>query len=200
MMAENKRTGKAERTTRETTVKAEVTIDGNGKASINTPVGFLNHMLELLARHARLDIQVEASGDVEVDAHHTTEDVGIVLGEALRKALGRKVGIVRFADARVPMQDSLADVALDLSGRPLLCFNAQFPTSKVGAFDVELVPEFLQAFTNHGGLNLHVDLVRGTNSHHIAEAIFKALARALREAAAIDPGAAGEVPSTKGTL
>lgn len=199
-MAKTKRTGTAERTTRETSVKAEITLGGGGKASINTPVGFMNHMLELLARHARFDISVEASGDVQVDAHHTTEDVGIVLGEAFRSALGGKEGIVRFADARVPMQDSLATVAVDLSGRPLLSFNAQFPTDKVGEFDVELVPEFLQAFVNNAGLTLHVDLVRGSNSHHIAEAIFKATARALRAAVAIDPSAAGEVPSTKGTL
>jgi len=199
-MAKTKRTGNAERTTRETSVKAEITLGGGGKASINTPVGFLNHMLELLARHARFDISVEASGDVQVDAHHTTEDVGIVLGEAFRSALGGKEGIVRFADARVPMQDSLATVAVDLSGRPLLSFNAQFPTDKVGEFDVELVPEFLQAFVSNAGLTLHVDLVRGSNSHHIAEAIFKATARALRAAVAIDPEAAGEVPSTKGTL
>jgi len=199
-MAKTKRTGTAERTTRETSVKAEITLGGGGKASINTPVGFMNHMLELLARHARFDISVEASGDVQVDAHHTTEDVGIVLGEAFRSALGGKEGIVRFADARVPMQDSLATVAVDLSGRPLLSFNAQFPTDKVGEFDVELVPEFLQAFVNNAGITLHVDLVRGSNSHHIAEAIFKATARALRAAVAIDPSAAGEVPSTKGTL
>ena len=199
-MAKKRRTGSAERTTRETSVKAEITLAGGGKASINTPVGFLNHMLELLARHARFDISVEASGDVQVDAHHTTEDVGIVLGEAFRNALGGKEGIVRFADARVPMQDSLAMVAVDLSGRPLLCFNAQFPTDKVGEFDVELVPEFLQAFTNNAAVTLHVDIVRGSNSHHIAEAIFKATARALRAAVAIDPEAAGEVPSTKGTL
>ena len=199
-MGKQKRTATAERTTRETSVRAELSLDGSGKAAVNTPVGFLNHMLELLARHARFDITVEAGGDVEVDAHHTTEDVGIVLGDALREALGDKAGIVRFADARVPMQDSLVAVALDLSGRPLLIFNAQFPTDKVGEFDVELVAEFLQAFSNHGGLNLHVDLIRGTNSHHVAEAVFKATARALRAAATIDPQAAGEVPSTKGTL
>ena len=199
-MARMKRTGTAERTTRETSVKAEITLDGSGKAAINTPVGFLDHMLELLARHARFDISVEATGDVQVDAHHTTEDVGIVLGEAFRVALGGKEGIVRFADARVPMQDSLAVVAVDISGRPLLNFNAQFPTDKVGEFDVELVPEFLQAFTNNAGITLHVDMVRGSNSHHIAEAVFKATARALRAAVAIDPEAAGEVPSTKGTL
>ena len=199
-MAKTKRTGKAERTTRETSVKAEVALDGSGKASLNTPVGFLNHMLELLARHARFDVSVEASGDVQVDAHHTSEDVGIVLGEAFRKALGGKEGIVRFADARVPMQDSLATVAVDVSGRPLLIFSAQFPTDKVGEFDVELVPEFLQAFVTNAAITLHVDVVRGSNSHHMAEAIFKATARALRAAIAIDAEAAGEVPSTKGTL
>ena len=199
-MARKQRTAQAERTTKETSFRVEITLDGTGKASIQTPVGFLNHMLELLAKHARLDITMQGAGDVAVDAHHTTEDAGIVLGEAFRKALGDKQGIARFADARVPMQDSLAAVAVDISGRPLLSFNAKFPSDKVGEFDVELVPEFLQAFATHAGITVHVDVVRGSNTHHIAEAIFKALARALRAAVALDPGAAGEVPSTKGTL
>ncbi len=199
-MENKQRTGTAERTTRETSFRAEITLDGTGKAELQTGVGFLNHMLELLARHARFDITVKGSGDLDVDAHHSTEDVGIVLGEAFREALGEKRGISRFADARLPMQDSLAAVAVDISGRPLLSFNAEFPSKRVGEFDVELVPEFLQAFCNSAGITLHVDVVRGSNSHHIAEAIFKATARALRAAVAIDPAAAGEVPSTKGTL
>ena len=199
-MAEKPRTATAERTTRETSFRTEINLDGSGKAEVRTGVGFLDHMLELLARHARFDITAEGTGDLEVDAHHSTEDVGIVLGQAFREALGDKVGITRFADARVPMQESLAAAAVDISGRPLLSLNAQFPTPKVGEFDVELVGEFLQAFVTNAGISLLVDLLRGENSHHIAEAIFKATARALRAAVAIDPEAAGEVPSTKGTL
>jgi len=188
------------RETRETRVSVELNLDGSGESNIETGVGFLNHMLELLAKHARLDVRVEATGDLDVDPHHTTEDVGIVFGDVFRQALGDKAGIVRFADARVPMQDSLAVVALDVSGRTYLSCNADFPTAKVGEFDVELVAEFLQAFCTHAGLNMHVDVVRGENSHHISEAIFKALARALRCAVSEDPQAAGEIPSTKGTL
>ena len=199
-MTQKKRTGKAERTTRETSLRAELTLEGSGSARIGTPVGFLNHMLELLCRHARFDLTLEGTGDVEVDAHHTTEDAGIVLGMALKEALGEKRGIVRFADTLVPMQGSLASVALDVSGRPGLVFNAAFPTPKVGDFDVELVAEFLEALCAQAGLNLHVDVVRGENSHHVAEAVFKALARALRTAVAIDPDAPDEVPSTKGRL
>ena len=199
-MATKKRMGKAERKTRETSIQVEVCLDGAGKANVLTGVGFLDHMLELLARHGRFDIKVRGSGDLEVDAHHTTEDVGIVLGQAFKKALGEKAGIVRFGDECVPMQDALAEAAVDISGRPLLCYNAQFPASKVGEFDVELVREFLQAFATNAGTTLHVDVVRGETTHHIAEAIFKALARSLRAAVAIDPETMGEVPSTKGTL
>jgi len=199
-MAKKGRRAEAERTTRETSIRAELALDGTGRADIRTGVGFLDHMLELLARHARFDLKVEGTGDLDVDAHHTTEDVGIVLGEAFAKALGGKEGIRRFADARVPMQESLADVSVDISGRPFLGFRAEFPTSKIGDFDVELVSEFLQAFVNNAAIALHVELVRGTNSHHIAEAIFKGLALALRLAVSIDPDAAREVPSTKGLL
>jgi len=199
-MAKNLRKASAKRTTRETAIVVEIALDGTGKSTTETGVGFLDHMLELLARHSRFDLTVKASGDLKVDAHHTTEDVGIVLGTAFSKALGDKAGIVRFAEASVPMQDSLAIASVDICGRAFLSYNVQFPSSKVGEFDVELVGEFLQAFVNNAGITLHVDLVRGTNTHHIAEAVFKALARALRTAAAIDPAAAGEVPSTKGTL
>jgi imidazoleglycerol-phosphate dehydratase len=199
-MAERKRIARSERKTRETSVCVELCLDGKGKCETKTGVGFLDHMLELLARHARFDLKVSASGDLNVDAHHTTEDVGIVLGEAFKEALGDKAGIVRFADACVPMQDSLASVAVDLSGRPLLSFNAKFPAEKVGEFDVELVGEFLLAFATNAGLTLHVDVVRGENTHHVVEAIFKAVARTLRAAVAIDPEARGEVPSTKGRL
>jgi imidazoleglycerol-phosphate dehydratase len=199
-MANEQRTATVERTTRETSIRLTLSLEGRGRGEIATPVGFLNHMLELFARHGRFDLSVQASGDVAVDAHHTVEDVGIVLGQAFIRALGDKKGIVRFADARVPMQDSLAAVAVDVSGRPELVYNAAYPAQKIGEFDVELVEEFLRAFCNNALLTLHVDVVRGSNSHHIAEAIFKATARALRQAAAIDPQAAGEVPSTKGRL
>jgi len=199
-MANEQRTATVERTTRETSIRLTLSLEGSGRGEIATPVGFLNHMLELFARHGRFDLSVQASGDVAVDAHHTVEDVGIVLGQAFIRALGDKKGIVRFADARVPMQDSLAAVAVDVSGRPELVYNAAYPAQKIGEFDVELVEEFLRAFCNNALLTLHVDVVRGSNSHHIAEAIFKATARALRQAAAIDPQAAGEVPSTKGRL
>jgi len=199
-VSESKRTGRVERKTRETSIRAELCLDGQGRAELSTGVGFLDHMLELLARHGRFDIRCQATGDLEVDAHHTTEDVGIVLGDAFREALGEKKGIVRFADAHVPMQESLAAVAVDLSGRPLLVYQVEFPAAKVGVFDVELVQEFFQAFCTHALITMHVDLVRGQNSHHIAEAVFKAAARALRAAVAIDPQAAGEVPSTKGSL
>ena len=199
-MAHAPRIGKTERTTRETSISLSIALDGAGKSDVQTGVGFLNHMLELLARHARFDLDVRATGDTDVDAHHTTEDVGIVLGTALAEALGDKKGITRFANARMPMQESLAEAAVDICGRAFLSFNVEFPTPKVGEFDVELVSEFLQAFVSNAGVTLHVDLIRGGNSHHIAEAVFKSLARALRSAVAIDPNAAGEVPSTKGAL
>jgi len=201
MKVEKKRRSSAvERTTRETSLRAEVCLDGRGKSDLDTGVPFLDHMLELLARHGRFDIACRGSGDVRVDAHHTTEDAGIVLGQAFGRALGKKEGIRRFGEARVPMQESLAVVAVDISGRALLHYNVRFPTAKVGEFDVELVGEFFQAFCSNAAITMHVDLVRGQNSHHIAEAIFKAAARALRAAVAMDPEAAGEVPSTKGTL
>ncbi len=199
-MAENERSASAERKTRETSIRVELSLDGTGQCQAATGVGFLDHMLDLLTRHAGFDLTVRAEGDLEVDAHHSTEDVGIVLGTALGDALGDKRGITRFGDARVPMEESLAAVALDLSGRGSLSYQAEFPTHKVGEFDVELVEEFLHAFCLNGGITMHVDVVRGHNSHHIAEAIFKAVARALRTAVAIDPRAAGEVPSTKGIL
>ena len=199
-MTEEGRRASAERQTRETTISTELNLDGTGRSQIDTGVGFLNHMLELLAKHALFDVTIQARGDLDVDPHHTTEDVGIVLGDVLCQALGDKAGVTRFADARCPMQESLASVALDVSGRPYLSYNVGFPTQKVGEFDVELVAEFLHAFCTHGGLNMHVDVIRGENSHHIAEAIFKALARALRQAVRIDSRAAGQIPSTKGTL
>lgn len=199
-MKEKQRRAVVERKTRETSISVDLALDGTGLSEISTGVGFLDHMLDLLTRHALFDVRCQASGDLKVDAHHTTEDVGIALGKAFSEALGDKRGIARFADSRVPMEDSLAEIAIDISGRGLLSYNAKFPSSRVGDFDVELVREFLHAFCLNAGITMHVDLVRGDNSHHIAESIFKGAARALRAAVAIDPSAAGEVPSTKGVL
>jgi len=199
-MAEAKRHGVCERKTRETSIRVELDLDGTGQSAISTGIGFLDHMLELLTKHAGFDLTCRATGDLEVDGHHTTEDVGIVLGAAFAQAIGDKKGITRFADARVPMEDSLAAVAVDISGRGLLCYEVSYPAPKIGEFDVELVQEFLHAFCVNAGLNVHVDLVRGTNGHHIAEAVFKGVARALRAAVAVDPRLEGRVPSTKGVL
>ncbi|MCD6416447.1 MAG: imidazoleglycerol-phosphate dehydratase HisB [Planctomycetes bacterium] len=199
-MNQGARETSVQRKTRETTITAHLNLDGKGRCEIATGVGFLNHMLELLGKHALFDLECRAEGDLEVDAHHTTEDVGIALGQALARALGEKKGITRFADARTPMEDSLCAVALDLSGRGHLSYNAEFPAPKVGEFDVELVEEFFRAFCANGGVNMHVDVVRGGNCHHIAEAIFKATARALKAAVALDPRLEGDVPSTKGIL
>ncbi|HUU92111.1 MAG TPA: imidazoleglycerol-phosphate dehydratase HisB [Phycisphaerae bacterium] len=187
------------RRTKETQIDLSLNLDGAGQAEIDSPVGFLNHMLNLLARHAAVDLAVTAAGDTEVDLHHTVEDVGICLGQALDEALGDKAGIARFASVAVPMDDSLAEVSLDLSGRPFLVYNATFPGERVGEFETELVEEFLQALVNHARATLHVNVPYGANDHHIAEAIFKGLARALRAAVAPDPRADG-IPSTKGVL
>jgi imidazoleglycerol-phosphate dehydratase len=196
----DKRKASYSRKTRETTIDAEICLDGDGKADVDTGVGFLDHMLELLARHGLFDITIRASGDLYIDDHHSTEDVGIVLGYALREALGDKKGITRFAHARVPMQEALAETAIDICGRPYLSFNGKFPAPKVGQFDVELVEEFLQALVAQAGITAHIDIIRGNNTHHMAEAVFKSLARALRSAVAIDPAADNAIPSTKGVL
>lgn len=188
------------RTTKETDVEVEVNLDGNGTSSVATGIGFLDHMLDLLARHARLDVAVKAKGDLHVDHHHTTEDVGIALGQAVKRALGEMKGIVRYADVHVPMDEALTRVAIDVSGRPFLVFKPKFGRDKVGSFDTELVQEWFQAFAMNAGLTLHVETLYGSNDHHIAESCFKGLARALRAAIAIDPRAADEVPSTKGML
>ncbi|PWB66955.1 MAG: imidazoleglycerol-phosphate dehydratase HisB [Bradyrhizobiaceae bacterium] len=188
------------RTTKETDVEVAVDLDGTGAASIATGIGFFDHMLELLARHARLDLAVKAKGDLHIDHHHTTEDVGIALGQAVRKALGDMKGITRYADVHMPMDEALTRVALDISGRPFLVFRAEFSRDKVGAFDTELVQEWFQAFAMNAGVTLHVETLYGSNNHHIAESCFKGLARALRVAIAIDSRAAGEIPSTKGQL
>src|SRR5437899_5726297 len=188
------------RTTKETDVEAEIDLDGAGMSVVATGIGFLDHMLDLLARHSRINITVAAKGDLHIDHHHTTEDVGIALGQAVKQALGEMKGITRYADVHVPMDEALTRVALDISGRPFLVFKAQFVRDKVGSFDTELVQEWFQAFATNSGVTLHVATLYGTNDHHIAESCFKGLARALRAAVAIDPRAANEVPSTKGSL
>jgi imidazoleglycerol-phosphate dehydratase len=188
------------RTTKETDVEVAVDLDGTGAATIATGIGFLDHMLDLLARHSRIDLAIKAKGDLHVDQHHTTEDVGIALGQAVRQALGDMKGITRYADVHVPMDEALTRVVLDISGRPFLLFSVKFGRAKVGQFDTELVAEWFSAFAVNAAVTLHVATLYGSNDHHIAESCFKGLARALRAAVAIDPRAANEVPSTKGTL
>ena len=194
------RKGSAKRSTKETEVEVAINLDGAGAASISTGIGFLDHMLDLLARHSCIDLTVKAKGDLHIDHHHTTEDVGIALGQAVKQALGDMKGITRYADVHVPMDEALTRVAIDISGRPLLVFKAEFVRDKVGSFDTELVQEWFQAFAMNSGVTLHVETLYGTNDHHIAESCFKGLARALRAAVAIDPRAGNEVPSTKGSL
>jgi imidazoleglycerol-phosphate dehydratase len=188
------------RTTKETDIEVAVDLDGKGASNVTTGIGFFDHMLDLLARHSRIDIAVKAKGDLHIDHHHTTEDVGIALGQAVKNALGDMKGITRYANVHVPMDEALTRVAIDVSGRPFLVFKASFGRDKVGVFDTELVQEWFRAFAMNAGITLHVECLYGTNDHHIAESCFKGLARALRAAFAIDPRAAGEVPSTKGTL
>jgi imidazoleglycerol-phosphate dehydratase len=188
------------RTTKETDVEVALDLDGTGAATIATGIGFLDHMLDLLARHSRIDLNIKAKGDLHVDQHHTTEDVGIALGQAVRQALGDMKGITRYADVHMPMDEALTRVVLDVSGRPFLLFSVKFGRAKVGQFDTELVAEWFRAFAVNAAVTLHVAALYGSNDHHIAESCFKGLARALRAAVAIDPGAANEVPSTKGTL
>ena len=194
------RKGSVKRKTKETDVEVAVDLDGTGRSQIATGIGFLDHMLDLLARHSRIDITAKAQGDLHIDHHHTTEDVGIALGQAVKQALGDMNGIGRYADVHMPMDEALTRVALDISGRPFLVFKATFVRDKVGTFDTELVQEWFQAFAMNAGVTLHAECLYGTNDHHIAESCFKALARALRAAVAIDPRAKDEVPSTKGSL
>ena len=195
-----KRQASIERSTKETKIKASVDLDGSGAYEIATGIGFLDHMLEQLARHSLVDITLKAKGDLHIDFHHTTEDCGIVLGQALAKALGDKQGIVRYASVHLPMDETLTRVAIDISGRPYFVWQVRFTTAKLGEMDTELFREFFQAFAQHAGLALHVETLYGDNNHHIAETCFKGLARVLREAVAIDPRQVGRVPSTKGTL
>jgi imidazoleglycerol-phosphate dehydratase len=187
------------RKTKETDIEVTVNLDGTGVSDVKTGIGFFDHMLDLLARHSRIDLAVKAIGDLHIDHHHTTEDVGIALGQAVKQALGDMKGITRYADVHVPMDEALTRVALDISGRPFLVFKAEFVRDKVGSFDTELVQEWFQAFAMNSGITLHAETLYGSNDHHIAESCFKGLARALRAAVAIDPTETG-VPSTKGTL
>ena len=194
------RKGFVKRATKETEIEVALDLDGRGISTISTGIGFLDHMLDLLARHSRMDLALSAKGDLHIDHHHTTEDVAIALGQAVKQALGDMRGITRYADVHVAMDEALTRVALDISGRPLLVFKTEFGRDKVGTFDTELVQEWFQAFAMNSGLTLHVATLYGSNDHHIAESCFKGLARALRAAIAIDPHAANEIPSTKGSL
>jgi imidazoleglycerol-phosphate dehydratase len=194
------RTARVERKTAETAIVVEVNLDGSGRAKLATGVPFLDHMLDQLARHALLDLDVAAMGDLHIDAHHTVEDIGITLGQAVRQALGDKAGLVRYGHAYVPLDEALSRVVVDLSGRPGLEFHVPFTRAMIGSFDVDLTHEFFQGFVNHALVTLHVDNLRGANAHHQAETVFKAFARALRMAVTHDPRSAGVVPSTKGAL
>ncbi|MFA6019379.1 MAG: imidazoleglycerol-phosphate dehydratase HisB [Rhodospirillales bacterium] len=194
------RTAHCDRATKETRISVSVSLDGTGQYEVSTGIGFLDHMLEQLARHGLFDLTVKAEGDLHIDFHHTTEDVGITLGQAFAKALGDKRGIRRYGDSTCPMDETLSRVALDISGRSHLVWRVAFPTPKVGEMDTELFKEWFQAFASQAGITLHVENIYGENSHHIIESCFKALARALRAATEIDPRRSDAVPSTKGVL
>ena len=194
------RTASVKRDTAETRIAVEWNLDGSGRASLATGVPFLDHMLDQVARHGMTDLAVRAEGDLHIDAHHTVEDVGITMGQAFRQAVGDKAGLVRYGHAYVPLDEALARVVVDLSGRPGLEFHVPFARAMIGTFDVDLVHEFFQGFVNHAAVTLHVDNLRGANAHHQCETVFKAFARALRMALTLDARAAGIVPSTKGTL
>jgi len=188
------------RTTKETAISVSVNLDGTGQAAIHTGVGFFDHMLDQVARHSLIDLTIEAKGDLHIDDHHTVEDVGIALGQAVRQALGDRKGITRYADVHLAMDEALTRAAIDISGRPFLVFSANFTRDKIGTFDTELVEEWFRAFAINAGVTLHVANLYGSNNHHIAESAFKALARVLGAAVAIDPRRADVIPSTKGTL
>ena len=194
------RTASVTRKTAETDISVEINLDGSGRYDNQTGIGFFDHMLDQLARHALIDMTVRATGDLHIDDHHTVEDTGIALGQALTQALGDKRGIRRYGSCLLPMDDALVRAALDLSGRPYLVWTVDLPTAKIGTFDTELVREFFQALSTHGGITLHVDALHGINSHHIAEAAFKAVARTLRDAVETDPRKGDAIPSTKGAL
>ncbi len=195
-----KRVASVERNTLETQIKVEVNLDGTGVCKLNTGVAFLEHMLDQVARHGLIDISIEASGDLHIDAHHTVEDIGITLGQAVKKAVGDKKGIVRYGHAYVPLDEALSRVVIDFSGRPGLEYHADYPRAMIGGFDVDLFHEFFQGFVNHADVTLHIDNLRGSNAHHIAETIFKAFGRAVRMALSMDARMSGIMPSTKGSL
>jgi imidazoleglycerol-phosphate dehydratase len=194
------RTAEVTRNTRETQVRVRLDLDGTGSARLATGIPFLEHMLDQVARHGMVDLEVEAKGDLHIDAHHTVEDIGITLGQAFARAIGDKAGVRRYGHAYVPLDEALSRVVIDFSGRPGLEFNVPFRRALIGEFDVDLVHEFFQGFVNHAQVTLHIDALRGDNAHHQCETVFKAFARALRMAAEADPRGAGTVPSTKGSL
>lgn len=194
------RTASVERNTNETQISIQLNLDGTGQSSLKTGLPFFEHMIDQIARHGMLDINIDAKGDLEIDAHHTVEDVGITLGQAFSQAIGDKKGVVRYGHAYVPLDEALSRVVIDFSGRPGLEFRVQFPRARVGDFDVDLTHEFFQGFVNHANVTLHIDSITGVNSHHIAETIFKAFGRALRMAATPDERMQGIIPSTKGSL
>ena len=194
------RSGNISRKTHETQIEVSIDLDGKGTSKLNTGIGFLDHMLDQIARHGMIDLTVQAKGDLHIDAHHTVEDIGIVMGQAFNKAIGDKKGIKRYGYAYVPLDEALSRVVLDISGRPGLEFNVEFKRAAIGEFDVDLVHEFFQGFVNHANITMHIDNLKGDNSHHQAETIFKAFGRALRMAIDIDPNLLGITPSTKGSL
>ena len=194
------RSGKVSRTTKETEIALAVNLDGTGRAEVATGIGFLDHMLDLLARHSRMDLIVKAKGDLHIDAHHTTEDIGIVLGQAVKQALGDMRGITRYADVHIPMDETLTRVAIDISGRPYLVWKTEFSQKRLGEMDTEMFEHFFHSFAQTAGVTLHIETLYGQNNHHIAESAFKGLARALRQAVEIDPRKADAIPSTKGVL
>jgi imidazoleglycerol-phosphate dehydratase len=196
----DQRIAEVERNTLETQIKVKINLDGTGSSSFSTGVPFLEHMLDQIARHGLIDINVIAKGDLDIDAHHTVEDIGITLGQAFAKAVGDKKGIVRYGHAYIPLDEALSRVVVDFSGRPGVVYDVNYPRSTIGNFDVDLFREFFQGFVNHAGITLHIDNLKGSNAHHVAETIFKATGRALRMATAMDSRMAGIMPSTKGSL
>jgi imidazoleglycerol-phosphate dehydratase len=196
----SQRKAQIERNTLETQIKIDINLDGSGKSSFVTGVPFLDHMLDQVARHGLIDLNIVAKGDLEIDAHHTVEDIGITLGQTFAQALGDKKGIVRYGHSYVPLDEALSRVVIDFSGRPGLFYEVNFPRAAIGSFDVDLFREFFQGFVNHAGVSLHIDNLKGSNAHHVAETIFKAFGRAIRMAITADPRMAGIMPSTKGSL
>lgn len=194
------RAGTVERKTRETDIRVEILVDGQGISNISTGIGFFDHMLDQLSRHSLMNLTIQANGDLHIDDHHTVEDVGIALGQALKQALGDRRGIVRYSDVHLPMDETLTRACMDVSGRAFLVFHTEFHRGKIGTFDTQLVREFFQAFAMNAGITLHIETLYGSNDHHIAESCFKAVARATRAAVEIDPRQADAIPSTKGSL